>query len=275
MTTLEKLATLTAERVWRGKRSEQSATRSAAFVVERLGAGLDVQKLTTARIAKLIAQFQEEGVANATISRRLSALSRMLTFAFEQKLISAVPAFPRVKEDAPRDSRFLTDQEEALLLRTFGALGREDMADLCICMADSGLQVGEALALTWRDVADGALNIRGSAPRTVPLTTRARAAIERRRSSAGGPFASFTHSGVTFAWNQAREKLGLAEDEGFVPRCLRHTFVVRLFEAGADPVTIKELAGHKALTYTLRYAKLLEPRPGRAIQRLERYTAGK
>lgn len=53
-----------------------------------------------------------------------------------------------------------------------------------------------------------------------------------------------------------RKGLGLAEDDQFVPHCLRHTFCSRLVQKGVSLSKVQKLAGHKTLAMTMRYSHL-------------------
>ncbi|NMM78318.1 hypothetical protein B2J88_35350 [Rhodococcus sp. SRB_17] len=53
-----------------------------------------------------------------------------------------------------------------------------------------------------------------------------------------------------------REFLGYGEDEQFVFHVLRHTFVSRLVQRGVSLKVCSELAGHRTIITTMRYAKL-------------------
>jgi integrase len=66
--------------------------------------------------------------------------------------------------------------------------------------------------------------------------------------------------------NQSRDE---APGKDFVLHSLRHTFLTRLGEAGADAFTIMRIAGHSSVTVSQRY---LHPTPEaveRAFERLE------
>ena len=50
--------------------------------------------------------------------------------------------------------------------------------------------------------------------------------------------------------------MGLAEDDGFVPHALRHTWASRLIQRGVSLRVVQEWLGHKTITVTMRYAHL-------------------
>ena len=62
------------------------------------------------------------------------------------------------------------------------------------------------------------------------------------------------------------------EDAGiskFTWHCLRHTFISRLVMAGVDLRTVQELAGHKTISMTVRYAHLAPEHNQAAIEKLD------
>jgi len=53
------------------------------------------------------------------------------------------------------------------------------------------------------------------------------------------------------------------------PHLLRHTFCTRLHQKGVDPFVIRDLAGHKSLTTTMRYVNIENREQAEAIRKLE------
>jgi site-specific recombinase XerD len=59
------------------------------------------------------------------------------------------------------------------------------------------------------------------------------------------------------------------DDKQAVPHALRHTFVSRLVQRGVPILSVKELAGHKTIDVTLKYAHLAPHNLKSAIDVLE------
>ena len=57
--------------------------------------------------------------------------------------------------------------------------------------------------------------------------------------------------------------------QNFTWHCLRHTFISRLVMAGVDLRTAQELAGHKTISMTVRYAHLAPEHNQAAIEKLD------
>jgi integrase len=53
------------------------------------------------------------------------------------------------------------------------------------------------------------------------------------------------------------------------PHLLRHTFCTRLHQKGVGPFVIKDLAGHKSISTTMRYVRIENREQSEAIDRLE------
>lgn len=270
---LNQLLELTRKRYWAGRPGEKTAVVNATKCVEALGEHLTPAAVTEQRIDEMVFKFETEGVSDSTINRRLSALSKMLTFASERGYIARKPKIERKKE-AQHRIRYLSADEEAELLAFFEYIGQETMRDLCIVGIDTGMRIGEILRIEGRDIDHGMVSIwrtKNSKSRSVPLTSRAENVIQRRSEtlSGGKLFEGVTNSIVNHYWNQARRHLALTRDPQFVPHAMRHTFCSRLVQRGVDIVSVSKLAGHSSIVVTMRYAHLAPDNLVNAIKKLE------
>ena len=68
------------------------------------------------------------------------------------------------------------------------------------------------------------------------------------------------------SWFEAAVKAAGLKD--FTWHCLRHTFISRLVTAGVDLRTVQELAGHKNIAMTCRYAHLAPGHQQAAVEML-------
>ena len=69
------------------------------------------------------------------------------------------------------------------------------------------------------------------------------------------------------SFETAKKLAGLGSDVVF--HTLRHTYISRLMMAGVDVRTVQELAGHKSITMTMRYAHLAPEQKKRAVVKLD------
>ena len=205
----------------------------------------------------VIGELRGRGNSNATINRKLSALSKLLKKAFKMGEIISLPEFQRLKERAGR-LRFLDFEEED---RLFSALRSrsEIYANLAVFLVDSGARLGEGIGLQWSDVDAGRVTFwltKSGKSRTVPLTQRAREAISAQAGRIGGPFSSVKQYKFRNAWHEAKDEVGLGRDPDVVPHVLRHTCASRLVRGGIDLRRVQMWLGHQTLQMTMRYAHL-------------------
>lgn len=205
----------------------------------------------------VIGTLRERGNSNATINRKMAALSKLLRKALKMGDIFSLPEFRRQKERAGR-IRFLEAEEEA---RLFGAikLRCEDSYRLCVFLVDTGCRLGEAIGLNWNDLQDSRSTFwltKSGRSRTVPLTRRALEAISIPHDRLKGPFSMHTQVRFRAIWNDAKAEVGLGTDDQVVPHILRHTCASRLVRGGIDIRRVQMWLGHQTLQMTMRYAHL-------------------
>lgn len=252
---------------WAGTRGEETAYKNAQDVIAVLGGLRKPSEITRADIQEVVAALRAKKLNPATINRKLAALSKMLSVAEDAGVIDVKPRITRLKESEGR-SRFLTRDEEARLFRFLDP----EHSRFCVFLVDTGLRVGEALKLTWRDIQDGkvtARNTKGGHPRTVPLTRAAQRVLNYQMGLIEGPWASITPASLRKHWSAAKEAAGLADDPEVVPHILRHTCASRLVQAGVSLQSVQAWMGHKSLLQTMRYAHLAPNHLQDALEALE------
>lgn len=205
----------------------------------------------------LIGKLRERGNSNATINRKMAALSKLLRKAYKMGNIHNLPEFRRQKERAGR-IRFLDREEED---RLFSAVRTrcENSYRLCIFLVDTGCRLGEAIGLIWNDVHDHRVSFwitKSGRSRTVPLTARARESLVIGGVRAKGPFSMLNQPNFRAIWNDAKAEIGLGTDLQVVPHILRHTCASRLVQGGIDIRRVQMWLGHQTLQMTMRYAHL-------------------
>lgn len=255
---------------WAGQKSEDTALKNAQDCVDYLGEGRALADVTTGAIDGMVKAFMDKKLSNATINRKLAALSKMLKFAQQRGWVKTTPHIARRKESEHR-LRWVTEEEEAKMLQWFNLRGKGEFADLFAFLLDTGLRLAEAVGsddgkqpgLAWANVRKGWVDVKVSKngkPRSIPMTPRVCAILTNRRKAAPKDMEKVWHDtdywSVEYHWRAMRESLGLDHDEQFVVHILRHTFCSRLVQRGVRLEVVKELAGHKDLKTTMRYAHL-------------------
>ncbi|AOF90820.1 site-specific integrase [Sinorhizobium sp. RAC02] len=230
-----------------------------AFVLEldEILLGCEFNVFTDEMIDRLVGALRKRGNSNATINRKMAALSKLLRKAYKMGDIHSLPEFKRQKEKAGR-IRFLEPDEEARLFEAI-SLRNKLYARFCIFLVDTGARLGEGIGLRWADIQNRRVTFwitKGGRSRSVPLTSRALAAIKASDKTKRGPFVDIDQQHFRAEWNRAKEVVGLGGDSDVVPHVLRHTCASRLVQGGVDLRRVQTWLGHQTLQMTMRYAHL-------------------
>lgn len=231
----------------------------AAFIRELcdLLRGARLDEFGQERLDFLTGALRAKGNSNATINRKMAALSKLLKKAHRMGDLARLPEFRRLKERAGR-IRFLEHDEEDRLFAAI-RLRSEDYHSLSLFLVDTGARLGEAIGLRWNDIHASRATFwitKSGRSRTVPLTRRAQTALASQRGRPGGPFLHIKPHRYRAAWHEARHDCGLGSDPDLVPHALRHTCASRLVRGGIDLRRVQMWLGHQTLQMTMRYAHL-------------------
>ena len=237
--------------------SHKSNVRAFITELDEILLGQQFEAFTDEMVDRLIGDLRKRGNSNATINRKMAALSKLLRKAFKMGEIHSLPEFRRQKEKAGR-IRFLEFEEED---RLFAAIRAKDELyyALCIFLVDTGARLGEGIGLRWNDLHENRATFwitKSGKSRTVPLTDRTIEIIKAQAGAQEGPFASVDQQRFRVIWNAAKAEVGLGTDEDVVPHVLRHTCASRLVRGGIDIRRVQMWLGHQTLQMTMRYAHL-------------------
>ncbi|WP_460930284.1 tyrosine-type recombinase/integrase [Shinella zoogloeoides] len=219
--------------------------------------GAEFSDFTDEMLDTLVSALRKRGNSNATINRKMAALSKLLRKAHKMGDIQSLPEFKRLKEKAGR-IRFLEPEEET---RLFEAISEKSdlYGRFCIFLIDTGARLGEGIGLRWQDLNRDRATFwltKSGKSRSVPLTERAAAAIQASERTRRGPFTNIVQAKFRAAWNEAKQEVGLGSEPDVVPHILRHTCASRLVQGGIDIRRVQTWLGHQTLQMTMRYAHL-------------------
>jgi integrase len=237
-------------------------------------------------------------VSVACINRDLAALRRVLNVARLWKKIPSVPVI-RLLPGEKGHERVLTHKEEDAYLNAAPILLRQ----FASIILDAGMRPEEVCRMRYEHLHLEPVN--GSrfgylhnpsgktkwAKRNLSLTARVHGLLEMRWEAAGKPkdgwvFPGSTDDGflsystIDSQHSRTIAKLNVAGSNGEKPQNpitpfrlydLRHTFLTRLGEAGADPFTIQKIAGHASILISQRYVHPTPERLEDAFAKLESY----
>ena len=246
-----------------GLAERQQVPSKVAEMLEFFGKGVLIQALKPKRIDEFKEHLMSaQGNTGKTVNRKLAVLSKILHLAVEWEMLDAVPRIRREVEQQGR-IRWLTPVEiQQVTAYWLKAGGIHPMLDWLHVSLDTGLRPSELRQVTAQDIQAGMLHIHKGAgqkhgTRTLPLTPRALGVFQRLsvNSPAGGElFGWLTEDHLVKQWATMREAISMADDSLFVAYTTRHTFAVRMLEAGVDVFTLKDLMGHAKIETTLIYA---------------------
>ena len=252
-------------RIWRNEKTRQNTVaRIMRFDAHGDHSQLALEDITTTHIYDWLDAEKDRGLSDSSINRYASAMSAVLSFACEARVIPSVPKLRYTKEFA-RD-RYMTDQEVEQLLAHFNERREQWMVDLIFVGVNTGMRLGEILSLgiiqcgknshmgEARVLKDSvhlpAKITKTGTGRYVSINSDVREACLRLQKSLGR---WFTHRKFYDRWDEARERIAPG-DKDFVFHCLRHTCASRMAnELQLNTLLIAEQLGHKSIATTEKY----------------------
>lgn len=216
---------------------------------------------------KLIVAYKNkrytDGVKPATINRELATLKKAFNLARREWEWCADNPVCRVsmeRENNTRD-RWLTVEEEQRLLQAVSPWLR----DVIIFAVNTGMRMGEILALTWAGVdlfrrTVTVFRSKNGERRTIPVNSVVLEVLTRKHAMRSRITDVVFHSQAETVLDGSNIRRGLnaalkaAKIQDFHFHDLRHTFATRIVQAGVDLYKVQRLLGHKSPIMTQRYA---------------------
>lgn len=235
-----------------------------ATCVEFFGAKRDLGSITNADMDDFVAWLRSKEYAPATVRQKVCVMSKAFSHFHRRGNLKSVPKVDLPKIGDNTRDRVITEEEfDKLLNITVHDLPGNrggDLAHLWLILLDTGARPSELRMVKASDIRGDLMTFRDTktgVSRTVPLTDRAKKATEVLLEKHGEyPFLWASPATIRHAWDFARERMGLSDDEGFIPYALRHTCATRLYAKTKDLMLVQKWMGHADIKMTLRYAKL-------------------
>lgn len=245
---------------------------------------ITVARLRPADVERLIAERLSAGKSPATVQRILVTLRMALDVLVKRGELQRNPAAmvrpPRV-ERHPVEAMTPTMAENIL-----DAVKDDRLAALYVLLLGTGMRLGEATALDWRDVRADSVFIRKgktkAATRTVPLPPFVIEALDDHRNltpryGPGEPVflgeqgERLRGDYVSHAFPKLlRRKKVIGDDERFRVHDLRHGTATLLLQRGVPMREIADILGHANPAVTAQvYAHVSEDQKRSAMQKLE------
>ena len=252
---------------WRHGTGANTSRINTGHFTRLRGGSFPVTKITQPVIAQVSIELEDEGKSDATINRVVSAVSTVLNHCAFDGLIAQPSKFRRRKESEGRPLFYTKEQVDQMYDISKDIFQRDDLADIMMVGAYTGMRQGELLKLKVKDI-DWSLNTIhvGGRPdvktkaanyRTVPIHEKVSDILRSRYDGLAGTVRVFDDwhdkDQLLRAFNKVRRFAGI--EDTYVFHCLRHSFATWCAEAGVPIRTLMDLMGHKRIETTLRYAK--------------------
>ena len=223
-------------------------------------------------------------LTKTTINRYRGTISMIFQEAIRNGKAKANPArLVRLHREDNSRVRFISYAEEATIRSIIRARCRVHEPEFTLAL-ETGMRRGELYSLDWDRVDLKRrqlllLRTKNGTARVVILTTAAVAALEELKARSDlAPSVCLTRYGEPMASPRAWFELVMQEAVKESPllhdvtwHIFRHTYISRLVMAGVDLRTVQELAGHKDIKMTVRYAHLAPAHKLAAVDRLTEY----
>jgi len=244
-------------------------------------ASMPIGEITSVHIQKYVNELAEYGYGLSTIKKQM----RIVTAPLKQAAaLHQIPADPAVgirlptKENVKKDERAVeaySPEEQEALFRVLNTHSRPGYAAIAL-MIETGLRVGEVLALRWKDVqiSRKRLAVRAtvvrlankklsyvqesakstSSNRTIPLTPRAIVLLEHQQQEKINEWVFNNLDNERLSYEALRHQTRRLCEEAKVEyrgeHVFRHTFATNCYYKGVDVKILSRLLGHADVNIT-------------------------
>jgi integrase len=209
----------------------------------------------------------------ATANRYRAVFSLIFREALRNGKVTGNPArLVRLRHEDNGRVRFLTDDEEQRLRKAITKLFPEHLSELIIALG-TGMRLSEQYSLTWEQIDFTRKEIylertKNGSARTIPMNGDVVQAFEVLKEMDS----PISRSSRVFPLHSPRywfaSALADAKIEKYRWHDNRHTFCSRLAMRGENMKVIQQLAGHKTIQMSARYAHLGEKNLHTAVEGL-------
>ena len=242
---------------------------------------LDVIRISKTQIITYMLHMQKNGRAAASVTRSMASVRAFYNYLVSKDYVDTNPAChletPRQEKKLPcilttEEVVSLLAQPDEIVPATNKSIRDKAMLELIYA---TGIKVSELISLTVDDI-DVTLGyikcIGNGTARIIPIGHVAVSALGdyikdvRNDMANEGENALFvncnggrlTRQGFWKLIKEYAQRAGI--DKDITPHTLRHSFAAHLIENGADLISVQEMMGHKDISSTQVYNKLVKSR---------------
>lgn len=265
---------------------------------------ISIKDINTMNIQKLVNDKYKAGLSTASIRKMFNIINQSLSHAVKGNMITRNPAESvHLPKHTQKQIKVFTQEEQNRFLECSKG---DTLHGLFVLALDTGIRLGELLALTWNDVDFDNETIQVNknlitvkdfdntaesknilmlqdAPKTkasirkVPLTKRSLALLKEMnpgQTATGLIFRTKTKNFIS-PRNVERSFCRIAAKAG-ISKCnfhtARHSYATRLFELGIPAKVVSELLGHSKVSHTLDiYTHVIPVIKNEAIRALDAF----
>ena len=247
---------------------DESVKDRAKKIIEFWGENTIINDVNESMIDGLIVELRNRKLSNATINRYLSALSTMITFCLRRHQTYQLERKPYISwlKEPKHELRFVTLEEESLLISLLRSWNMKDDADFFIMLIDTGMRLSELQNLKVGDCYEDRIvltHTKNNESRGVPLTKRCQKIVERfshEKKPGERLFRHFAQWRPNSSWRKVRKAMNLEHDKRFGIHACRRTLVHRLLNADVPSKAVQSWVGHKDDRMIERYGTVLSTR---------------
>lgn len=247
---------------WKGLAYERTAAIYSQEAVDHFGTYAQLGSITAPMVEEWRQKLLAKGNRPGTVNMKVGTVRSMMADAVLHGRLDAIPALPRQISHRNTRKRVFSDEEVAGFCQFFRATGQPAAADMLVFLLETCCRWGEAEKLKGQDVdmARGAVtfwNTKNGHPRSVPLTRRAIDALTPYLPAVPS-HRVWPYKYGTFRWHfaNAKEALGLADDEALTIHTTRHTCASKLATRGVSQGQLMAFGGWESLAAVQRYMHL-------------------
>ena len=244
--------------------------------------GKKLKDITPFMVEKYRLYRKNKGIANATINRNVSIISKMFNIAIDNGWINENPCTAKkvkpLRVENKLERYLQTDEEEKLLAACTG----EDayIKPVVILTLHTAMRKGEVLNLKWDENIDfkrryfTLYKTKNGKMRKIPMSDSVfNELIKLSQNKLSeyvftNPITKTRYENIKKAFKRACNSAGI---ENLRFHDLRHTAATRMVSVGIDLVVVQEILGHADITTTMRYSHPVPERKLKAIQALNSF----
>jgi len=248
--------------------------------IKNFFSGKKLKDITPFMIEKYRLYRRNKGIANATINRNVSIISKMFNIAIDNGWTNDNPCTAKKVKPLRVENkveRFLFPEEEEALINS---CIKEDtyLRPIIITLLHTAMRKGECLSLKWSENIDfkqksiTLYKTKSGKMRRIPMSNTVYNELiklyNNRKSDYvfTNPITNNRYENIKKGFKRVCERAGI---KNLTPHCLRHSAATKMVFAGIDLAVVQEILGHADIATTMRYSHPVPERKVQAIQALD------